>query len=66
MTVERLLLDVAGLTVTYPRGFGRAPIAAVSDVSFSVGRGETVSIVGESGSGKTTIGSAILGLQPVA
>jgi ABC-type oligopeptide transport system ATPase subunit len=38
----------------------------VSDVSFTVGRGETVSIVGESGSGKTTIGSAILGLQPVA
>jgi oligopeptide/dipeptide ABC transporter ATP-binding protein len=57
---------VAGLSVTYPRGLGRTPITAVSDVSFNVARGETVSIVGESGSGKTTIGSAILGLQPVA
>jgi len=66
MTSADALLDVIGLTVTYPRGFGRSPVTAVSDVSFKVGRGETVSIVGESGSGKTTIGSAILGLQPVA
>ena len=60
------VLEVAGLTVTYSRGFGRPRLTAVSDVSFTVGRGETISIVGESGSGKTTIGSAILGLQPVA
>jgi len=66
MTAADPVLGVAGLTVTYSRGFGRSPLAAVSDVSFTVGRGETVSIVGESGSGKTTIGSAILGLQPVA
>lgn len=59
------VLVVEHLTVSYPRGFGRAPFMAVSDVSFRVRRGETVSIVGESGSGKTTIGSAILGRAPV-
>ena len=66
MNPSGALLEIDGLTVTYPRGFGRTPLVAVSDVSLAVGRGETVSIVGESGSGKTTIGSAILGLQPVA
>ncbi len=65
MTAAQTILDVAGLTVTYPGGFGRPPVTAVANVSFSVGRGETVSIVGESGSGKTTIGSAVLGLQRV-
>ncbi|CAN5120199.1 dipeptide ABC transporter ATP-binding protein [soil metagenome] len=59
------VLEVENLSVTYSRGLGRPPLRAVSDVSFTVGQGETVSIVGESGSGKTTIGSAILGRAPV-
>ena len=66
MRASAPVLEVTGLTVTYSRGFRRPPLIAVSDVSFTVGRGETVSSVGESGSGKTTIGSAVLGLQPVA
>ena len=60
------LLEIDDLSVTYSRGLGRSPFVAVSDLSLTVGRGETVSIVGESGSGKSTIGSAILGLQPAA
>jgi ABC-type oligopeptide transport system ATPase subunit len=55
------LLEVQNLVVRY----GRKGPAAVDDVSFTIARGETLGLVGESGSGKTTIGRAILGLQPV-
>jgi ABC-type oligopeptide transport system ATPase subunit len=55
------LLEVRNLVVRY----GKKGPAAVDDVSFTIGRGETLGLVGESGSGKTTIGRAILGLQPV-
>jgi oligopeptide transport system ATP-binding protein len=37
-------------------------IFAVNDVSFSIGRGETLGLVGESGSGKTTVGRCVLRL----
>jgi peptide/nickel transport system ATP-binding protein len=38
-------------------------VRAVDDVSFYVGRNETLGLVGESGSGKTTLGRTILMLQ---
>jgi len=37
-------------------------VRAVDDVSFSLGKGEAMSLVGESGSGKTTLGKTILRL----
>ena len=42
--------------------FSKEKIKAVNDVSFSINRGEVVSLIGESGSGKTTIGKMILRL----
>jgi peptide/nickel transport system ATP-binding protein len=41
-------------------------VTAVSDVSFSLGRGRCVALVGESGSGKTTVARTIVGLHPIA
>src|SRR5258708_28228849 len=55
-------LDVKGLTVRLPKGGDRPE--AISDISFSVERGEILCLVGESGSGKTVIAHSIMGLLP--
>ena len=67
------LLSVERLSVTFPlqSGLGwrkqQGGIQAVSDVSFSMARGETLGLVGESGCGKTTTGRAILRIvQPTS
>jgi peptide/nickel transport system ATP-binding protein len=54
------LLDVRGLTIRFPTSDGI--VQAVSDVSFTLRRGETLGIVGESGSGKSVSNLAIMGL----
>lgn len=51
---EQALLDVRGLTVLAPSG-----ATLVSDVTFSVGRGERVGLIGESGSGKSVTSLAL-------
>ncbi|QPF93036.1 ABC transporter ATP-binding protein [Bradyrhizobium commune] len=65
---QSTLLEVISLKKHFPRpriGFGpREVVRAVDDVSFTVGRGETLSIVGESGCGKSTLGRTVLGLTP--
>lgn len=58
------LVQVKDLTVTF--GSGRQKFTAVRNVSFDIQRGETFGLVGESGSGKTTIGRAIIRVNPVA
>ena len=54
------LLEVEHLSVEF-RSTERV-VAAVRDVSFSVGRGETVAIVGESGSGKSVTALSLMRL----
>jgi oligopeptide/dipeptide ABC transporter ATP-binding protein len=58
----RPLLEVEGLTVTFPTDAG--PVRAVSDVWFHVKEGETLAVVGESGSGKSVTGLSLMGLHP--
>lgn len=63
---EEPLIETRGLRRVFPaRGRSdRAPdVVAVDDVSFSIRKGQIVSIVGESGSGKTTVANLVLGLD---
>ena len=58
---ERTLLEVRDLTVRFPTSDG--VVQAVSEVSFTLSRGETLGVVGESGSGKSVSNLAIMGLH---
>jgi peptide/nickel transport system ATP-binding protein len=67
------LVEVRNLSIRFPVGrtgfWGNTLryVHAVEDVSFSIGRGETLGLVGESGSGKTTTGRAVLRrIEPTA
>jgi oligopeptide transport system ATP-binding protein len=59
------LLEVKNLSVEFGAK-KRNKFRAVDNVSFHIYKGETFGLVGESGSGKTTIGRAIIRINPVA
>src|SRR4029077_17807704 len=61
---DRPLLSVDDLVVDYQ--LAGKTLHAVSGVSFSVARGETLGLVGESGCGKSTLARAILQLSKAA
>lgn len=56
------LIEIKDLQISF--GKGKKRFVAVDHVSFDIYKGETFSLVGESGSGKTTIGRAILRINP--
>jgi oligopeptide/dipeptide ABC transporter ATP-binding protein len=58
---EAPLLDVRHLRTVFRLADGREA-AAVDDVSFAIGRGETLGLVGESGSGKSVTALSIVRL----
>lgn len=61
---KEVLLSVRNIDITF--GKGKSENKAVKNASFDIYKGETFSLVGESGSGKTTIGRAVIRVNPLA
>ena len=56
------IIEVDSLSISFATDGGRARV--VEEVSFAIGRGETVGLVGESGCGKSVTAMSIMRLNP--
>ncbi len=61
---REILLSLRNVDITF--GKGDKAVRAVKNATFDIYKGETFSLVGESGSGKTTIGRAVIRVNPCA
>ncbi len=61
---REVIVSVRNIDITFSKG--KKAFKAVEDASFDIYKGETFSLVGESGSGKTTIGRAIVRINPLS
>lgn len=61
---REILLSLDNVDITF--GKGERAVRAVKGATFDIYKGETFSLVGESGSGKTTIGRAVIRVNPCA
>lgn len=61
---KEILLSLKNVDITF--GKGDRTVRAVKNATFDIYKGETFSLVGESGSGKTTIGRAVIRVNPCA
>ncbi len=61
---REVLLSLENVDITF--GKGENAVRAVKNATFDIYKGETFSLVGESGSGKTTIGRAVIRVNPLA
>jgi peptide/nickel transport system ATP-binding protein len=59
------LLTATGVSVTYRRP-DRVAVTAVRDVHLTLEPGQVLGIVGESGCGKSSLGRALVGLDPIS
>ena len=58
------LIEISGVSKTYPGRRGAAPVHAVREVSRGIEAGEIVGIVGYSGAGKSTLVRLVNALEP--
>jgi oligopeptide/dipeptide ABC transporter ATP-binding protein len=63
-TTKEILLEAQGLTKEFPTSNRDQKVHAVTDVSLTIYKGETLALVGESGCGKSTLGRTLIQMLP--